>query len=69
MMENLVKESLEVLRGYLQPSQVDAVMHTDVTSEEVRSPVVKDTTIQAIDEYMDWEHRKCNKYYSYSQHA
>jgi len=35
-------------------------MDTDVTPIEVRTPVVKDTTIQAIDEHMDREHRKCN---------
>ena len=63
MMENLVKpivKSLEVLRGSSQSSQGDALMDTNTTLEEVRTPVAKNPTIQAIDEYMDRERRKCN---------
>ena len=63
MVENLVKpitESLQILRGSLQPTQADISMDTNVTPEEVRSPIVKDTTTQVIDEYMDQECRKCS---------
>ena len=63
MVENLVKpitESLQILRGSLQPTQADTSMDTNVTPEEVRSPIVKDTTTQVIDEYMDQECRKCS---------
>lgn len=63
MMENLVKpitESLQILRGSLQPAQADTSMDMNITSEEVRSPIVKDTTTQVIDECMDRERRKCN---------
>ena len=63
MMENLVKpitESLQILKGSLQPAQVVTSRDTNATSEEVRVPVAKDTTTQAIDEYMDRERRKCN---------
>ena len=63
MMENLVKpitESLQTLKGSLQPAQVVTSKDANVTSKEVRVPVAKDTTTQTIDEYMDWERRKCN---------
>ena len=65
MIESLVKpitESLQILKSSLQPAQVDTSMDTNVTSEEVTPPVAKDTTTQAIDEYMNWERRKCNLY-------
>ena len=63
MMESLVKpitESLELLRGSLQPMQADASMDIDATSTEARSSAPKDTTTQVINEYVDRERRKCN---------
>ena len=63
MMESLVKpitESLEMLRGSLQPMQADASMDIDASSNEARSSAPKDTTTQAINEYVDQELRKCN---------
>lgn len=36
-------------------AQIDSLMDTDVTSEEVRSLVVKDTAMQIIDEYIIYQ--------------
>ena len=60
MMENLITESLELLKGSLHPRQAKMPMNTDATSDETKSPLKKHTASQVSNEYMACELRKCN---------